>query len=316
MIAMPSDNRTRDASSTEVSGSRSMPTSHGTHAHADRRDQRQPGQVREQCATHGTDEDCREGRPATEAAQRQHVGDSLQSDEQDESADAVRGSVRDERPDLILAGKEDVVCALPGDLAEKDGSRGDNYASQRRQEQRLALDNGTQDQCKPTDRDAQYACGQSNDQRPAEFGRVRPGEMRQPGNGQREVAKARPLAEAEEDQRPDARRQQAGKQDELQRRTAESDRLHHQEGTGNRRAKQRADRGEAAGRADHHLDLRRRLGGLGPADGPGGQAAAERDQRRLRPEHGTEDKRGQRGERDAGQFLGGKHTASLEAIGR
>ncbi len=81
--------------------------------------------MRKQGATYCTDEDPGEGWPATEAAQRHCVGDSLQCDEQDERANAVRGGVRDERPDLILAGKKDFVRALAGDLAEKDGSARD-----------------------------------------------------------------------------------------------------------------------------------------------------------------------------------------------
>ena len=67
---------------------------------------------------------------------------------------------------------------------------------------------------------------------------------------------------------------------------------------------------------DHNLDLRRGLSRLGPAHGPGRQAAAEGDERRLGSEDSAEAERCERRERDAGQFPAGEHAARLEAIRR
>ena len=57
--------------------------------------------------------------------------------------------------------------------------------------------------------------------------------------------------------RADARGQQARQEDRAEHRTADPGGLHEQEGAGQRRAEQRADRGEAAGGGDHG----ERLGG-------------------------------------------------------
>ncbi len=52
----------------------------------------------------------------------------------------------DERPELGLAGEQHLVRALAGDLIEDDGGARHGQARDRCPEQRLALDDGAQDE--------------------------------------------------------------------------------------------------------------------------------------------------------------------------
>ena len=76
-------------------------------------------------------------------------------------------------------------------------------------------------------------------------------DVRKAGNGQRERAEPGPGVEADEHQGADAGGQQAGHQHELEHRAAQPRGLHQQERPDQRRAEQRADGGEATGRAHH-----------------------------------------------------------------
>ena len=102
---------------------------------------------------------------------------------------------------------------------------------------------------------------------------------------------------------PDPGREQPGHEHDAHHRAAEPARLHHQERAGERRAEQRADRGEAPGGADHDARLVRRIA-LDQMDGEHPQAAADRDQRRLGAEHDPEAERGERRDDDPGKLDG------------
>jgi hypothetical protein len=93
-----------------------------------------------------------------------------------------------ERPDLILAGEENLRCALAGRLAEDDGESRYHQASSGRPQQRLALEHGAQPQRHAMEEDGQHSCGQPDDQRPAEFSYVGSGKMRQARDGEGELA--------------------------------------------------------------------------------------------------------------------------------
>ena len=98
---------------------------------------------------------------------------------------------------------------------------------------------------------------------------------------------------------PAARR--PGDEHDAEHRACEPGRLHEQECPDERRAEQRADRSEAACGADHGD----RLGGsvlLDQMHREYADAAADRDQRSLRPEHDAEAQGRERREHDPGKL--------------
>ena len=139
--------------------------------------------------------------------------------------------------------------------------------------------------------------------------------MRQAGDGQGKRAQPGPGVQAHEDQGPDARGQQAGHQDHPQHRAAQAGRLHEQERAENGRSHQGADGGEAAGGRQHLPALLRHIAPGQPQEHQD-QAAAEQDERHLRPEDGAEDQRGQGGQDDSGELGRGGWPVHLEAAGR
>ena len=150
---------------------------------------------------------------------------------------------------------------------------------------------------------------------PAELGHVGAAEMRQAGDGQGKRAQPGPGVQADEDQGPDARGQQAGHQDHAQHRAAQAGRLHEQERAENGRSQQGADGGEASRGRQHQPALLRHIAPGQPQEHQD-QAAAEHDERHLRPEDGTEDQRGQGGQDDSGELGGRGCPVHLEAAGR
>jgi protease PrsW len=76
---------------------------HRADAHADRRDQRQTGQVCQRRAAGRPDEDRREYRPAPEAAHRHAVANGLAHEQQHERAQTVDSGLADERCQRVLA---------------------------------------------------------------------------------------------------------------------------------------------------------------------------------------------------------------------
>ena len=99
----------------------------------------------------------------------------------------------------------------------------------------------------------------------------------------------------------DAGREKSGKGDQAQRHAADAGGLHDQERAEDRGAEQGADRREAAGRGHDGQRHRRRVL-LEQAHGQRGEAAADRDQRRLRPEHRAQAQGREGGEDDAGEL--------------
>ena len=158
--------------------------------------------------------------------------------------------------------------------------------------------------------------GQPDHHRPAELRHVGPAEGRQAGQGERERAEPGQAVEPGEDERADAGRHQAGHEHKAHHGPAQPGGLHQQERAGERRAEQRAYRGEAARGTDHPHPL---LGHLAPPGEPGGQhrePAAKRDQRHLRPEHGAEGERGERRREHAGQLRRARRRMHGEAARR
>ncbi len=163
------------------------------------------------------------------------------------------------------------------------------------------------------DRSAEECGGDTDSDGPAELGERRGTHLGKIGDRERGRHQSGQRVQPDEDQRPDAGRQQAGHQDDRDRRSAEPRHLHEQEGAEQGRAEQRADGGEAAGRADQGDALRRSIV-LDQVHPPGRDAAAEGDQRRLRAQDRSERQGHQRSGRDAGQVPGRRRPGRPEAV--
>ena len=218
-------------------------------------------------------------------------------------------------PEGALSGEEDIGGVLPRALGVRDGKSRHDQARDQSGDGRRAKRERLQPQSQPPDARAEQGRGQADDDRPPQLRYGRRAEMRQARDGQGEGAQPGPGVQPEEDERADARGQQAGHQDEAQHRSAQPGRLHQQERADDRRTKQRADGGEASRRGEDG----RGLVGYVTSGGPQGQhdqAAADGDQGRLGSEHGAEDQGGQGGEYDAGQFGWRRGAVRLEALRR
>jgi hypothetical protein len=189
--------------------------------------------------------------------------------------------VADERAECRLPGEQHIGSALPGALGIRDRQARDEHAHDRSGQQHPPFDMRPQQQGGPADPGAGQSRGQADGQRPAELRDIGPAEMRQTGNRYGERPEAGPGVHAYEDQRTDPRSEQAGDQHEPQRGSAQSGGLHQQERAENRRAEQRADGGEASRRSHYRPGAVRHVA-LGEPDGQEAQAAADRDERRLR----------------------------------
>jgi hypothetical protein len=125
-----------------------------------------------------------------------------------------------------------------------------------------------------------------------------------------------PAIQADEHQRPDAGSEQSGQGHQAQRHPPDPGGLHDQESTEHGGSEQGTDRCEAAGRR-HDRQGHRRGVLLRQVHRQRPEAAADRDQRTLRPEHRTEAERGQRRENDAHELpAAGRTAARLEAESR
>ena len=100
---------------------------------------------------------------------------------------------------------------------------------------------------------------------------------------------------------PDARRQEPGRQDHAQALAVQRRGLDEDDRADEGRAEDERDRGEAARRRDDGEDL---VGGVlaQQAHGEDAEAGAERDERRLGPEHDAEADRRERRQHDARQL--------------
>ena len=150
---------------------------------------------------------------------------------------------------------------------------------------------------------------------PQKLGDGRRARRRQVRDSEREGAEAGQVVEADEDQRADARGEQPGNQYHAQHGAADPGDLHQEKRGRKRRPEHRADRGEAAGGADHGVACRRRVP-LQQVDRQHAEPAADRDQGRLGAQHGTQAERRRRSGGDAGQVARTDRTGRLEPLGR
>jgi hypothetical protein len=116
-----------------------------------------------------------------------------------------------------------------------------------------------------------------------------------------ELVEPAPVAEPDEQQVADRRRDESRQQQREQRRADREPALQQQQPGDERPAEQRRDRRERAGRAEHRALARRELRHPRRRHADG---RPERDQRRLRAEHRAERQRAERRERDPGRVLG------------
>jgi hypothetical protein len=228
---------------------------HGAHADGHGRHDRQAGQVRQQKAARGTEEDARENRSAAEARQRHPVGQALAGQQQEQGCGAVSSPVRDERAELGLTGEQHVGSRMPGDLPERDGQPGNQQGRQRRHDQAPSLHRWPDPQRDPPHERAGHGTAEADQDGPAELRRVRPVECWQARQRERERAESAPVPEPGEDQRANSGREQPGQQHEFEHGRAKRARLHQQESADQRVAEEGADRSEAASGRDHHGDL-------------------------------------------------------------
>src|SRR6266487_1912019 len=278
-------------------------------------DQRQARQVGQGHAPGRADEQCREDRAAPEAAQRHAVGQALAHQEKQERSDGIRAGVRDQRPEGVLPGEQDIGGVLPRALGVRDRKSRHDQARHQGGGRRRAKRERLQPQSQPADAGAEQGRGQADDDRPPELRYGWRAEMGQARDGQGEGAQPGPGVQPEEDERADARGQQAGHQDEAQHRSAQPGRLHQQERADDRRTEQRADGGEASRRGEDGRGLVGHVTAGGP-QGQHDQAAADGDKGRLGSEHGAENQGGQSGQYHAGQFGRRRGTVRLEALRR
>ncbi|HET9325095.1 MAG TPA: hypothetical protein VFO03_14550 [Gaiellaceae bacterium] len=182
-----------------------------------------------------------------------------------------------------------------GRLPEGDREHSDNERGGRREHERSRRDDpkahvGDLDDDENGDRSAE-----SEHDRPGEVGKARPRVAWEIERGQRPGARAEagPVPHADEDERADARGDQAGEQDERHHRAAEAGSLDQDHGADHRRAEDRRDGGEAPRRGHQSQDL---LGRISPDQSysKDGHAHAEDDERRFGAEYEAEAERGER----------------------
>ena len=198
----------------------------------------------------------------------------------------------------------------------RDRQARDGQADHRGEQHYPPLDMRPQEQAEPPDPGADRDSDQPDRQRPQESGGRGRTDVREAGNRQRERAEPGPGVQADEDERSDARGQQARYQHELHHGAAQAGGFHQQERAGQGRAEQGADRGETPRRGHHGLDSGRSVP-LDQANREGAEPGAEGDQRPFRPEHHAQAQGGQGREHDAGKLDQGRRaSARLEPVGR
>ena len=261
------------------------------------------------------DKQGREDGATAEAAQRHAVGQALAHQEQQQGPDGVGGAVGDQGPQGVLPGEENLGGTLPRALRVRDRQPGDDQAHHQGGQRWLALRIGFQGSSQPPDAGTDQNRGHPDDDGPPELPQGRRADVRQTRYNQGERAPSGPGVKPDEDERADARGQQAGHEHQTQHRPAQPGCLHQQERTEDGRPEKRADGGEGPGRGEDGTSL---VGYIAPG-GPQGQhdqSSAQRDEGRLRPQHGAEDQRGQGGQEHAGQLSRCRRAVHLEPIRR
>ena len=168
-----------------------------------------------------------------------------------------------------------------------DRKPADPQPDHRRQRDRPLLDDRLEKQAEAPDRSPEEGGGDPDRDRPEELGAVGASEGRNVWDRQSERPEAGPGVQADEDERPHPGAQETWDENDAQHRAAEPGGLHQEERSDEGRAEERADRREASCRPDHGNRLRRRVL-LEQVNGEDAEPAADRDQRRLGPEHDPE----------------------------
>ena len=243
------------------------------------------------------DEHARENGAASEAAQREAVREALAEDDHHERAHGPAGGAFDQARELILPREEHLGRASPGHLDEDQHDNTDRDADNGCQQHHSAFDDRLEHQRQPLDGGAEDRSDDADHDRPQKLGHTGAAGRRDVRDREREGAEAGPVVEPDEDQRADTGSEQPGREHHSEHRAADPGHLHHQERGRKRRAEERADRGEAPGGADHDTGHLRRVP-LDQVEGEDSEAAADRDQRRLRAEDDPEAERGERGNDD------------------
>jgi hypothetical protein len=219
----------------------------------------------------------------------------------------------EQRRERRLAGEQHVGLRFAGRLAVGDRQPGHGQASQQGEQHEAPLHVRAQEQGRPPDPVADQ-CGRRPDgQRPAELRQVQMRRRREVRDGQGERPVPGPRVQAEEDQRPHARAQQAGDQHDGGQRAAQHGGLQQQERGGQRIPEQGADGREAPGCGEYRAGAGGHIA-PGQLDRQERQPAAERDQRALGPDHRAQAQAHQRRQEDAGQLVRLRHAACFEAV--
>jgi hypothetical protein len=169
------------------------------------------------------------------------------------------------------------------------------------QQHHSAFDDRLEQQRQPLDAGAEERRDDADHDRPQKLGHTGAAGRREVRDREREGAEAGPVVEADEDQRADTGSEQPGREHHTEHRTADPGHLHHQERGRKRRAEERADRGETPCRGDHDTGHLRRVA-LDQVDDEDSEAAADRDQRRLRAKDDPEAERDERCNDDPGEL--------------
>ena len=205
------------------------------------------------------------------------------------------------------AREQHVGCWLAGRLRVNDRQHGDRHTRQRDHEHGPPVRIRLQQQGQPLDGGADHGGGHPDHDRPAELGPGGLAEARYAGQGQRERAQPGQVVQADEDERADARPPAAP--------AAAPPLVSGRPARTPPSARRRPVRGEPSSvlMAAKAPEARQHRGGLVAAHArrasrttSSGQAAAERDQRHLRAEHGAEDQRRQRRQDDSGKLNRGR----------
>ena len=288
---------------------------HRADSHADARDHWQAGPVREDDSERAADEQGRKDRAATEAAQREAVGEPLAHDRSTRAptdqpaADWMSpGSWSwpekrtSEEPLPVISANATASPATPRPTTGvKAMLRRSTIGWRARPSRRMPAPS--------TAATTPIAIAQRNS---AAVGAAEGRDIR---DRQRERPVARPGVQPDEDEGAHAGREESRDEHDAEHRAGEPGRLHEQERPDERGAEQRADRREAACGADHGDRLGRRVL-LDQVHREDADAAADRDQRRLGPEHDAEAQGRERREHDPGKLDRHHGAAGLEALGR
>ncbi len=301
IASRPLDSSSSVASSTEVMGSRSMAAVIAPMPMAAPAIKPRPGRCESAIPPTAPMNIAGKIGPPRNELNAKRVGEGLAQDEQHERSDRVAGGVAEHRAQRRLPREQHQRRALVGALGEGDRQAHDDQADDRREQHHPRLDVGADAEGEPADARAHDGGEHADRDRPRELGHGGRADRREVGYDERERAQPRPRVEAEEDQGPDSRGDEARDEHERHRRSGQPRGLHEQERAQQGRTQQGADGAEAAGRGDDGHRLRGRVAGREPY-GADAEPAAQGDERGLGPDDDAEAEAGEGGEEDAGEL--------------